>query len=252
MNAIAPFQPADLEHLDRLYRQAAAVVATEDVHDGLTHPLAIAVRHDVDNVIEPAVAMARWEHERGHRSTYFILHGNGQPDHYWHDKELLERSLDTIASLGHEIGLHVNAIAESLRTGRDPLEIVEDAVVELRQMGHRVRGVVAHGDPLCHAARFVNDEMFTESPRPTYGAPDRWLEACGRRVQLRPVSRQRFGLEYDPNWLPRGDYLSDSGGRWSQPFHDVATRFPHAVGQLHMLVHADWWPEALGLAGAVR
>jgi hypothetical protein len=242
----------DLDQLERLYQQAAAVVATEDVHDGLTHPMAIAVRHDVDNVIQPAVEMARWEHERGYRSTYFILHGNGVPGHYWFDKTLLRESLETIAGYGHEIGLHVNALAESLRTGRDPVEIIEDTVVELRSYGHRIRGVVAHGDPLCHRARFVNDEIFVESARPSYGPPGRIIEADGARVQIRPVSRRRFGLEYDPNWLPRADYLSDSGGTWSQPLDEVATRFPHATGQLHLLVHADWWIPALGLTGAVR
>lgn len=246
------FSTDDLELLDRLYLRAGAIVATEDVHDGLDHPMVIAVRHDVDNVIDPAVEMARWEHERGYRSTYFILHGNGLPDHYWHDKDLLQRSLDAIAGYGHEIGLHVNALAESLRTGQDPVEIIEDALVELRGYGHRVRGVVAHGDRLCHVAGFVNDEVFIETARPDQGAPGRVLEAEGRRVQIRPVSRRRFGLEYDASWLQRADYLSDSGGVWSQPFHEVATRFPHPAGQLHMLVHCDWWIEAFGLVGSVR
>jgi hypothetical protein len=50
-------------------------------------------------------------------------------------------------------------------------------------------------------------------------------------------------LDFDANWLPRGDYLSDSGGRWSQPFSEVAAAWP-ARGQLHMLVHPCWWTEA--------
>jgi hypothetical protein len=41
--------------------------------------------------------------------------------------------------------------------------------------------------------------------------------------------------------LSRGTYLSDSGGRWSQPFEQIAAE---RVGQLHMLVHPDWWGEA--------
>jgi hypothetical protein len=237
----SPFLADDLAELyERLYSRASRVVAMEDVFDGDTGQDVIGVRHDVDNVIEPAVAMAEWEAERGYRSTYFILHGNGQPDHYWYRKAELQAALDAIAGYGHEIGFHCNAIAEALRTGRDPLDIATEAVEELRGYGHKVTGVVAHGDPLCYAERFVNDELFTESSRPDYGAPDRIL---GSDVRLMPVPRADLGLTYDPNWLSRAEYLSDSGGRWSRSFDDVANWFPFS-GQLHVLVHADWWAEA--------
>lgn len=237
MRRSSPFRADDLADLDeRLYSRASAVVAMRDVFDGARGNGVIGVRHDVDNVIDPAVAMAEWEAERGYRSTYFILHTSP----YWQDKDLLRRSVDRIAELGHEIGFHVNAISEAITSRRDPVEIVEEAVAELRSFGHPVSGVVAHGDPLCHQYGFVNDEMFLESARPLYGAADRTVAGI---VPLRPVSRSRFGFDYDPNWLSRGDYLSDSGGTWSQPFDKVANRFP-GPGQLHMLVHADWWGEA--------
>ena len=62
-----------------------------------------------------------------------------------------------------------------------------------------------------------------------------------RRPRLKPLAH--FDLDYDANWLERGRYLSDSGGRWSTRFETVAGGFPFA-GQLHMLVHPDWWAEA--------
>lgn len=112
---------------------------------------------------------------------------------------MLTESLERIVGYGHEIGFHVNAITEAIRTGRDPLEIVAEAVGELRGYGHHVRGVVAHGDPLCYEHNYVNDEIFTESARPSYGPPGRQVGP----VTLRPVSRREFGFDYDPNWLPR-------------------------------------------------
>jgi len=231
-----PFQPHDLAELDaRLYSRADAVVAMEDIAAGAPAGV-IGLRHDVDNTISEAVAMAEWERERGYRATYYIEHTAP----YWHDKDTLRAALEVIADCGHEIGLHVNAIAEAISTGRDPLEIVEEAVAELRGYGHRVHGVVAHGDPACHRHKFVNDEIFAESARPSYGAPDR--EIAG--VKLNPVPRARFGFDYDPNWLSRADYLSDSGGVWSQSFDTVATRYPTLGGQLHMLVHPCWWGES--------
>ncbi len=138
----------------------------------------------------------------------------------------------------------MNAITEAIRTGRDPLEIVEEAVSELRGYGHPVRGVVAHGDPVCYEHNFVNDEVFTESARSSYGAPDRQVGP----LLLAPVSRKTFGFDYDPNWLSRGDYLSDSGGRWSQPFETVSGAFP-SRGQLHLLIHPDWWRLAFERVG---
>jgi hypothetical protein len=236
VNEHEPFQPSDLQELDEFLDQAWSVVSMEQVADGNHVPCCVGMRHDVDNIIEPAVAMAAWEAERGYRSTYFILHTAP----YWADKPKLRDSLSAISEFGHEIGFHLNALTVAIVAGGNPLDIAQDAVDELRSYGYPCRGVVAHGDNACHQHHFVNDELFTESARPDYGAPDRLVGG----VKLEPISRSELGFDYDPNWLPRAAYLSDSGGRWSQPFHEVAARFPFAAGQLHMLVHPDWWGEA--------
>ncbi len=239
MRKAAPFRSDDLEHLDTLLEKATAVVGMGEVFAGARHPWIIGLRHDVDNVIEPAVEFAAWESERGYRSTYFILHTAP----YWDDKPLLARSLDFIAECGHEIGIHNNAIAHATVTGQDPRVLLAEAILELRELGHSVTGTVAHGASECYdgsgAVRVVNDELFLECPRPHMGDPDRTVG----NAKITPTSLADFGLLYDANWLPRGAYISDSGGRWSQPFKHVDGRFPYP-GQLHMLVHPDWWVEA--------
>ncbi len=239
MNTKAPFKPGDLAELDGLLERATAVVSMEEVFAGARHPWIIGLRHDVDNVIEPAVEFAAWEAERGYRSTYYILHTAP----YWEDKTLLRRSLDFIAECGHEIGIHNNAIAEATVSGEDPRSILVEAILELREYGYSVHGTVAHGASECYDGagnvRVVNDELFLECPRPHMGAADRTVAGA----KITPTSLADFGLTYDANWLPRGAYISDSGGRWSQPFGHVSGRFPYP-GQLHMLVHPDWWVEA--------
>jgi hypothetical protein len=236
----APFQRHDLEELDeRLLSRARRVVPMYDIARGDIGRETIGLRHDVDDnpgSLTTALRMAEWECERGYSSTYFLLHGS----YYWDE---VIRAAPALEELGHEVGIHVNALAAALRLRTDPHAILAEALGELRSTGVRVVGCVAHGDNLCHSIGFVNDELFLESPRPDWGAPDRELRHAGIRLPIRPRSRRVYGLLYDANWLPRGNYLSDSSGRWSQPFASVVERFG-VGGQLHVLVHPDWWTEA--------
>jgi hypothetical protein len=234
------FTRDDLVKLENLYERAVAVRAMEDIYDyGDGDQNVLGVRHDCDNVIAPAVRFAEWEATLGYRSTYYILHTSP----YWQDNILLRSSLEMIAECGHEIGIHNDALTVALETGRDPNEILHEAIGELRSYGHTIRSTVAHGNRLCGIAGYVNDEMFEGCSRPYAGAPGRVLEHRGRRVRLRPTPLSEFGLDFDANWLPRGDYLSDSGGAWSQPFDEVAKEWS-SKGQLHILVHPDWWAGA--------
>ena len=242
------FDHTDLERLDALLSRAERVVPMRDIHMGDRNPRVIGMRHDVDAVsdraldaFETALQMARWEFDRGYSSTYYLLHSS----HYWNADNLV-RALE-FEELGHEVGIHINAIAEGLRHRRSPDWILCEALVDIRSVGLRVDGGVAHGDHLCHRARFVNDEMFCESPRPSWGDPFRIVQWKGTEVPLEPKPIGDYHLKYLATHLPRGDYLSDSGGTWSDGlggnFADVIERWPE-MGQLHVLQHSDWWSAA--------
>lgn len=244
MREHAPFQPSDLGELDvRLLSQAEAVVPMRDVFDRLASGRVIALRHDVDDnrgSLDAALNIAHWEAERGYRSTFFILHGSS----YWQEeRHKLRKVLTEMEALGHEIGIHNNAIAEAVKTGNRPSDILYGAISLLRRWGLSIRGTVAHGDRLCRELSFVNDEMFLGCQRPDWGTPNRVIQGRYGSVLLQPEPLALFGLEYESNWLPRGDYLSDSGGAWSVPFGEAVLRF-QLNGQLHMLWHPDWWTEA--------
>lgn len=243
MRPTGPFTRQDLVELDeRLLDKALAVVAMESVAGGQMWPQVIGLRHDVDDntsSLETAVRFAEWEADRGFRATFFILHTAA----YWQDKDNLMRCLDRIGEFGQEVALHNDCISAAIVSGRDPLEILEEATDELRSYGFRVSGTVAHGNGMCREngiVRYVNDEVFTECARPTIGEPERSVAG----VNISPVPMSSFGFEYDANWLPKAAYLSDSGRSWSDPgFDATAESFPFD-GQLHMLVHPDWWPQA--------
>jgi hypothetical protein len=243
----ASFDRDALEHLDRvLFSLADRVVPMRDIAMGDTNPRTIGLRHDVDDnegSFYTALELARWEFDRGYSSTFFLLHGS----HYW-DAEHLVYALE-FQELGHEVGIHVNAIAEALRERRSPEWILLEALSDLRSVGLRVEGCQAHGDALCYERpgmsgdlRFVNDEIFVECRRPAMGDPDRTVRWNKTEVQIQPKPLADYYLRYHASSLPRGDYLSDSGHRWSQSPQEVVNRF--GQGQLHMLMHPDWWGAA--------
>jgi hypothetical protein len=263
MNQNAPFRQSDLEELDeRMLARARAVVAMQEVHAGNRAHDVIGLRHDVDagHALATAVKIAVWEAERGYRSTFYVLHTSP----YWLSPGFRD-SLERIAVCGHEIGIHTNALAESLRTGRDPDLILEEAVETLRSFGFQVRGVAGHGDSFCNRDRaegeitFANDEQFVECARPQEGLPDRLITRGSIRRKLAPRPLADFGLDYEALvvGLPKPFRLSDSGGKWLNPgFDEAIARFELGLAtgdekQLHFLWHPDWWARAFAREEAV-
>lgn len=236
-----------LAELETLLERGSAVVPMREVR-GQPNDV-IGMRHDVDHDLAAAVKMAGWEHERGYRSTYFLLHTAW----YWRKpgeeklSGLLEDAVDRIASLGHEIGFHNNCLALSRLSGTAAAEMLHHELGLLRGLGHEVVGVAAHGDPACYDKQgtfmFSNYEMFSECFRRNV-----WLDETRHRPPhllseqpapwIQPSPLATFGLEYESIFLPRGLYLSDSGGRWNDLDRSL---FPSEKGQLHVLLHPDWW-----------
>jgi hypothetical protein len=245
------YGPADLEWLAGLLGEADAVVPIADAfaRAGNRPARLIAPRHDMDHDVENSVRFAKWEAERGFRSTYYVLHG----DWYWggpsaqRPSRFVLKALDRIASLGHEIGLHNNAITIALLTGQDPFAVLERDLKALRRHGFEVRGSVQHGDALCHRVGYVNNELFLDCPLPAGTARNRTItyddEASGihRRLPLRARPMAEFGLTHEANYIGQTLYLSDSGGRWSLPPADVERSFVVDGGFLQMLIHPVWW-----------
>ena len=240
----------DLARLEQLIARADDVVPIREAfarRDDWSERF-LTIRHDMDHDVENSVRFAEWEAERGIRSTYYVLHG----DWSWGGPTATEpsayvlKALDRIAALGHEIGLHNNAVSLALQTGLDPFAILERDLGALRRHGFDVVGSVAHGDPLCHSEGFVNNEIFEECRRPERGDPHRILEHMDgtgvvHRLQLSQRPMADFGLTHEANFIGHTRYLSDTGGRWSVPFGQVDDAFAAEGGFLQMLIHPVWW-----------
>jgi hypothetical protein len=211
----------------------------------------LVIRHDIDNDIETAVKLARWEAEHGIRATYCVLHTAWYYGRFeagrlrYRSEDMVEACLE-IQALGHEINLHNNAVTVGLRTGVDPYDVVAEELDYLRGRGLDIKGTSTHGDNLCHKVGYRNLELFSET------APDgaRTLEHEGTTVTIGTRSMAELGLTYEGYDLPRDVYISDSGGKLkvvadtpgragrSRAELGESVPYRHVVG---ILTHPCWW-----------
>jgi hypothetical protein len=242
------FGPPDLDAILRLTAAATEVATLRDAIRAGARDGFISIRHDTDHDIDNAVRFARWEADHGIRASYFVLH----TDWYWgpdpgRPSRYVLRALDQIASLGHEIGLHNNAITAGLFAGRDPVAVLEAALAALRRHGFEVVGTVAHGDPLCHTLGYINYELFADLPAVEGRPRPRQIETHEpdgprRQTTIRSVPMAELGLEYEANFAGHESYISDTGGNWRRRTIEEATaEFHRQPSFTQILLHPVWW-----------
>ncbi len=237
------FTAADLFELDKRYlAKAPAVVSLREVFAGNKHERVIGLRHDIDNepgAFECGLRIAEWEAARGYRSTYYLLHTAA----YWKQPDFAD-GVRRLTALGHEVGIHNDALGEAMVTGDDAHDIFGHALGQLRAIC-TVRSTVAHGNRTLTAAGARNDEIWTEAgkQRAVLGAPNRWVcEGC----RIEPRSLASYDLDFEALiTLPRGLELTDSGGEGWHDFMKTLGHWRRGKGQLHINMHPDWWKKAL-------
>lgn len=223
------------EHFSRYLAHFGPTVPVRELHARPDDPHLVGLRHDVDHDLDLALELAFWEHEHGQRATFFLLHSAP----YWHDERLLDKCLQ-LQDFGHEVGLHVNVLAEWWRGDVDePGPRLDEVLGTLRDGGVDVAGVSAHGDRLCYQAGFSNYWLFADL-RPS----DPVTEESGRSAEGIKVGDPRYQLRYPssheikrddgqifPLWqepmaahglayhavhVPVDGYFTDSGGTWTR------------------------------------
>jgi hypothetical protein len=93
----------DLEHYAELLDAATAGGYRWATFDAEPAPGDLFLRHDVDLSLEAALELARLEHARGARATYFLM---TESVFYNLDSELGRQTLQELRDLGHAVGLH--------------------------------------------------------------------------------------------------------------------------------------------------
>lgn len=242
------------DYLDHLGRTdtVRALHERPDVRD------VVALRHDIDHDLDLALEMAFWEYDRGCRASYYLLH----TAEYWGDERLVEKCLQ-LQDFGHEVGLHVNVVAEWVRGEVDDVDTrLSELLWRLREGGVEVVGVSAHGDRLCYERGFINYWMFGDvrPHEPT-------VAESGRSAEGLPVDEARFRIDYPPEgilerddggvlplWtssleahgltyhayhVPSDRYLTDSGGAWTRSADPRQLDCGH--GRYQVLMHPVYY-----------
>ena len=219
-------------------------------------PDVVALRHDVDHDLDVALELAAWEHRRGQRATYFLLPTAA----YWSSTGFAEK-VRQLHDYGHEVGLHLNVLAEWTAGGVDVRARLDEELAVLRGCGVDVVGVSAHGDRLCYEHGFSNAWLLSDLrpddpaalaglsaegvPSPTASfqlpapPPDGILRVEGRVQPLWSVHLADAGLRYEAVHTAADAYYTDSGGRWTRSpdprDHDLSR------GRHQVLVHPEHW-----------
>ena len=239
-------------------RDLGAFVREPDV-DRTRSERDVLLRHDVDHSIEAALRLAHAEAKMEIRATYFLLHGAS----YW-DSSLLLEAVRQITDFGHEVGLHINALAEWY-SGARVSDVIERALSRLRSTGVEVSGCSAHGDRRCYEGQFINywafeelrpaEPLLRESGRSAegiltsdesrqirYPIDHAIVRPDGERFRLWSLRMVDFGLAYEASHVDTDRYFSDSGGTWQDgkdpEDHDLST------GTSQVLMHPEYWQPA--------
>lgn len=176
-----------------------------DYHDYSQYPRCVILRHDIDNSIERAVALAELEARSDVSSTYFVLLTS---DFYNPASKKSLEGLRHIQQLGHEIGLHFDEMAYD-HLEDVPAAVVKEADILTEIIGSPVTAVSMH--------------------RPSSGT----LEADYKIPGIINSYGKVFFKEFK--------YLSDSRRHWREPVLDIIESGQY--DRLHILTHAIWYNE---------
>lgn len=174
-------------------------------HDYKKVSRSVILRHDIDYDLDKSIRLAQLENSIGVRSTYFVLLTG---DFYNLFARANREKLKSIATLGHEIGLHFD---ETCYKSLDRVEhyILEEKVILEKLIDEPVRVISMH--------------------RPSRQMLDMNLHIDG------------LINSYSSTFFKDIKYLSDSRRRWREPVEEIIANEEYE--RLQILTHAFWYSE---------
>jgi hypothetical protein len=218
MKSVPAPKPFTFKHYADMLEQtlrAGYRITSFEQHEPLLDETFVILRHDVDYTLNGVSELAAIEQSLGVTASYFFrVHAHEYNLFAPHSFELVRR----LRAMGHEIGLHFEAMTFGRALGIDPRQVlVQEKLVMESVLGQPVVSASEHRD----ISQVVHDT-------PNYHDVYDPLEAGFRYYALHP---RFFG---------NMKYLSDSNGRWREGdlLHHLGSHRHYQV-----LIHPDWWFE---------
>jgi len=184
----------------------------------------IVLRHDVDVSAEKALAMAKIEHLRGVKSTYYFRWCTADPE-----------VLKEVRALGHEVGLHYETLADYSRLNH--LKSAQDITPAVKQeLRRRLKSEIAHFRQQFGNVYTIASHGAEENIR--LGVTNYQAIMAGED----PHDYGIIGTAYGPI-IQHFTYMSDSGGIW-EPFPYPKLEESNA-GPFYILIHPIHWASGL-------
>jgi hypothetical protein len=179
------------------------------------------LRHDIDHSAVEAHKMAEMEASLGIYSSYYVLTSDvavfqdGEVK-WWGDPKRQKEGLtllNEMQDMGHEIGLHYDALGHHLKTGESMDVHLHDALRQLRGSGLNIRGCAAHGSKILIDLRkgqslIGTDEHITLAPR-KYVSYNIWKDRELDGFKYCSLWLEDFGLGYEAYFIQRDWYYAD-------------------------------------------
>lgn len=174
----------------------------------------IILRHDIDFNIERALEMAKIENNLGVKATYFVrLHAKDYNPFEFKAYTILRE----ILKMGHEIGLHSEALDVSHITKENPVEIFKREKEILEGIFNiEIASAAQHGD-FTGISRDYKNYFFTKYKKEDLG-----------------ILNQPF----EERFFKSMKYISDSFGSWRE---GCMCRHIGRVEKLQISVHPNYW-----------
>jgi hypothetical protein len=181
----------------------------------------VLLRHDIDHSAIEAHKMAEMEASLGIYSSYYVLTSDvavlekGEVK-WWGDPKKQKEGLvllNEMQGMGHEVGLHYDALGHHLKTGESMEKHLRDTLGQLRDSGLDIQGCAAHGSRILTDLRrgqrpIGTDEHITLDPR-KYVSYNIWKDREVDSFEYCSLWLEDFGLRYEAYLIHLDWYYAD-------------------------------------------
>jgi hypothetical protein len=182
--------------------------------EGSTKEQCIILRHDIDFSIERALEMAKIEHSLGVPGTYFFrLHAKTYNPYEFKSYLILRQ----IRDMGHEVGLHTEALDVEYITKENSLDIFRREKEILEQILQiSINSAAEHRD-FTGLNRDWNNHFFAKYTKEEAGI---------------------LNYPFEDRFFKDMKYISDSLGNWRE---GCMCKHLGKYRKLQILTHPAWW-----------